>query len=132
MQAGSASLAHWFDEERCSLQSRLDTLEDPTYLDARGRVLHERTAAAVKVQSVMRGFLLRQRFFQQLEREAMQLSYEVSTEAQLRWVRGAAAYATRRERRRRQPTRRRRWRRAGRPPALPPPAQAASASGRGA
>ena len=87
MQAGSASLAHWFDEERCSLQSRLDTLEDPTYLDARGRVLHERTAAAVKVQSMMRGFLLRQRFFQQLEREAMQLSYEVSTEAQLRWVR---------------------------------------------
>ena len=90
-QASSSKLAHWFDAERQSLQSRLDMLQDPTYLDARGRVLHDRTNAAVKLQSIVRGFLLRKTFFNQLELEARVLSYEVATEARLRWRRIAQA-----------------------------------------
>ena len=85
VQVSSLKLAHWFDGERRSLETRLELLQDPKYLDARGRALHGRNAAAVKLQSAVRGFFSRKRFFQQLELEANLLSYEVSTEARLRW-----------------------------------------------
>jgi hypothetical protein len=92
-QASSSKLAHWFDGERRSLEERLETLQDPKYLDARGRALNKRNVAAVKLQSVLRGFMARKRFFHQLELEANLLSYEVSMEARLRWRKVAQAVA---------------------------------------
>lgn len=92
-QASSSKLAHWFDGERQDLEVRLAMLQDPKYLDARGRVMHRRNMAAVKLQSVLRGILARKRFFQQLELEANLLSYEVSTEARLRWRKVAESVA---------------------------------------
>lgn len=91
LQASSSRLAHWFDGERQSLTLRLHKLKDPKYLDARGRALHKRDVAAIKLQALVRGFLLRKRFFHQLELEANLLSLEVATEARLRWRRVAQA-----------------------------------------
>ena len=83
----SKALAHWFDEERGTLTQRFARLRDPSYLDARGRAERERYTAASKLQARMRGYMLRARFFRQLELEAAQLSFEVATEAHLRWER---------------------------------------------
>ena len=83
----SNGLAHWFDEERRSLTQRFETLRDPSYLDARGRAERERYTAASRLQATMRGYMLRAKFFRQLELEAAQLSFEVATEAHLRWER---------------------------------------------
>ena len=89
----SDGLAHWLDEERQTLEKRLQTLSQAEFHDAAGRTTLHRNQAALKVQSVARGFLARQWYFATLENEAAMLSYEVQTETKLRWERVRQAIA---------------------------------------